>query len=145
MTTNSIDSRTFYRQLGVLTFLVAVVLFFFHQFFPLFGEHQALNWSLLLFYFLAAILLFVVGKKLAVSENKNAFTLFIMGAVFAKMMLSMAVLVVYLKFAQPASKYFILPFFVVYLAFTVFETYFLMKIGREQPAAGYGKTEDRRQ
>lgn len=145
MKTNNISPGVFYRQLGLLTFFVSVALFFLHQFFPLFGEHQVLNWSLLLFYFLTSILLFTVGKKLAVSENKNAFTLFIMGAVFVKMMLSMAVLVVYLKFAHPSSKYFILPFFVVYLAFTVFETYFLMKIGREQPAAGYGKTEDRRQ
>ncbi|MBK7408993.1 MAG: hypothetical protein IPL49_09690 [Saprospirales bacterium] len=141
---NSLSAKVFFQQLGLITFLTAAVLFILNQY-PLFGDHQLLYWMLLGFYFLTAILLYVVGKKLAVSENKNAFTLFVMGSVFAKMLLSMVVLVLYLKFAEPASKYFILPFFVVYLAFTIFETYFLMKIGRVQPVSGYGKAEDRRQ
>jgi len=144
MKNNSFSNSLFYRQLGLLTIATAIVLVVLNQY-PLFGAHQVLFWALLAFYFLTAVLLFIVGKKLAVSENRNAFTLFVMGAVFVKMLLSMVVLVVYLNFAAPESKFFILPFFVVYLSFSVFETYFLMKIGRTQPVEGYGKTEDRRQ
>ena len=124
-------AKAFSLQLGILTGLTVVALILFNRY-PLFGAHQALYWAILGFYFLSAVLLFAVGKKLAASPNRNSFTLFIMGAVFIKMMLTMAVLVVYLKFAEPASKYFILPFLTVYLVFTVFETYFLMKIAKTQ-------------
>jgi hypothetical protein len=128
------SAKVFYRQLGLLTALTALGLFLLVRF-PLFQAHQALYWALLLFYILAAVFFFVIGKKTAGSDNKNAFILFVMGAVFIKMLLSMSVLVIYLKFAQPASKYFIIPFLAVYLVYTVFETYFLMKIGRIKPAS----------
>ena len=122
-------ARVFSGQLSFVTVLTAATILLFGRY-PLYQAHQVLYWAFLGFYFLTALLLFLVGKKLAVSENKNSFTLFIMGSVFVKMLLSMVVLVVYLKYAEPASKFFILPFLAVYLTFTVFETYFLMKISK---------------
>lgn len=132
MRTDTMPSKVFFRQLGILTLLTAVAVVLFNRF-PIFADHQTLYWALLGFYFLSAAALFFMGKKLAASENRNAFTQFVMGATFFKMLLSMSVLVVYLKFAAPESKYFILPFLTVYLAFTVFETYFLMKIAKIKP------------
>jgi hypothetical protein len=124
----------FFRQLSVLTFLTAFAIALSRQI-PLFDEHQTLYWIALLAYFAITLLFFIIGRKLAVDPNANAFTLFAMGAGFAKLALTMAVLVGYLKFADPASKYFILPFIMVYLVFTVFETYVLMKVGKAKPAA----------
>lgn len=125
-------SKVFFRQLSLLTLITAAALVLFNRY-PLFADHQTLYWVLLGFYFLSAGALFFLGKKLAASENKNAFTQFVMGATFFKMLLSMSVLVGYLKFAAAGSRYFIVPFLTVYLAFTVFETYFLMKIAKIKP------------
>lgn len=125
------STRVFYRQLFLVTALTAVSLLIIARF-SLFYTHQVLYWILLGFYVLTAIALFSMGKKLAGSENRNSFTFLVMGASFVKMFLSMGILVVYLKYAEPSSKYFIMPFLGVYLVFAVFETRFLMQIGRAQ-------------
>lgn len=125
--------KIFYRQLAILTLITGGSLALLGKL-PLFRDHVLLYWITLGVYFLITLLLFLIGRKLAGSSNKNAFTQFVMLTVFAKMILTMAVLVAYLNFSAPGSKYFILPFFVVYLAYTIFETYVLMKVGRIKPA-----------
>lgn len=124
----------FYRQLGVVAVFTAAALWLLGRV-SLFTGHQPLYWTTFGVYILITLLLFWVGRKLAGSSNRNAFTQFVMIALFAKMALTMAVLVAYLKLSEPASKYFILPFFVVYLAFTIYETYMLMNVGRIKPAS----------
>jgi putative effector of murein hydrolase len=128
------SAQVFYRQLGIVALLTAAALWLLGSV-PLFAGHQLLYWMTFGVYLFITLLLFWIGRKLAGSSNKNSFTQFVMITVFAKMALTMAVLVAYLKMAEPTSKYFILPFFVVYLAFTIYETYMLMKAGRIKPAS----------
>lgn len=128
------SAQVFYRQLGIVALLTAAALWLLSNV-PLFAGHQLLYWMTFGVYLLITLLLFWIGRKLAGSSNRNSFTQFVMITVFAKMALTMAVLVAYLKMAEPGSKYFILPFFVVYLAFTIYETYMLMKVGRIKPAS----------
>lgn len=128
------SAQVFYRQLGIVALFTAAALWLLNSF-PLFAGHQLLYWMTFGVYLLITLLLFLIGRKLAGSSNRNSFTQFVMITVFAKMALTMAVLVVYLKMTEPGSKYFILPFFVVYLAFTIYETYMLMKVGRIKPAS----------
>ncbi|MBK6905108.1 MAG: hypothetical protein IPH04_20460 [Saprospirales bacterium] len=132
MRTDTMSSKVFFRQLGILTLLTAVAVVPFQSL-----SHFCRSPDPLLGF---ARVLFPVGgspvfmgKKLAASENRNALHPIRHERHFFKMLLSMSVLVVYLKFAAPESKYFILPFLTVYLAFTVFETYFLMKIAKIKP------------
>jgi len=125
-------TKVFSRQLLLVTALTALAIIILARY-PLYHAHQALYWALLGFFFLTAVALFGFGKKLIAAKNRNSFTLFVMGATFVKIFLSMGILVVYLKYAEPASKLFIMPFLGVYLIFAVFETLFLMKIGRGQP------------
>lgn len=128
------SAQVFYRQLGIVALLTASALWLLSGV-PLFAGHQLLYWVTFGAYLVITLLLFLIGRKLAGSANKNSFTQFVMITVFAKMALTMAVLVAYLKMVEPGSKYFILPFFVVYLAFTIYETYMLMKVGRIKPAS----------
>lgn len=128
------SAQVFYRQLGIVALLTAAALWLLSGV-PLFAGHQPLYWATFGVYLVITLLLFWIGRKLAGSSNRNSFTQFVMITVFAKMALTMAVLVAYLKMAEPGSKYFILPFFVVYLAFTIYETYMLMKVGRIKPAS----------
>jgi hypothetical protein len=50
-----------------------------------------------------------------------------MGNVMFKIIACFGVVGVYYKLYKPTDKYFLLPFLLVYLIFTIFETYFLLK------------------
>jgi hypothetical protein len=88
-------------------------------------------WSLGMFIPLS-IAMFLGGQRAAKSENKYFFSNLIMPFTFIKMFVAVAGLVVYKKIFQPETKYFLLPFFVVYFVFTIFETYFMVKLAKNK-------------
>ena len=61
-------------------------------------------------------------------KNKGAFIGLVMGATLIKMILSFMVLGVYAKINKPSSNYFIVPFFVIYFLFTIYETWMMTAI-----------------
>lgn len=125
--------KTFYTQLGIITLGTVLLLLSLHFLVPPLYVVQGLSWLSLVFFFSLSILMFELGRRLAVNPNKNAFTSMVMIFVFVKMLLSVLIIAVYAKVAAPDSKLFVVPFFVVYLIYTIFETYFLMLLGRSKP------------
>ncbi len=71
-----------------------------------------------------------MGEKTAKSSNKGLFTGVVIFSTFGKIFLSFLVVIGYYELGEPTSKIFLLPFFIVYLIFTVFETYLMMQIGQ---------------
>lgn len=96
---------------------------------------------------LATVLLFTVlsigafyaGKRASGAANKHLFTSVIMGFTLLKMMLSGITIFLYHLLAEPADKIFVLPFFILYLIFTIFEAFVMIKQARntnaDQPAS----------
>ena len=84
---------------------------------------------------LLTLAMFFVGSMTAKSTNKNLFTTIVLGFTFGKIFLSLFVVLGYYQIAQPTSKIFLLPFFIVYLIFTIFETYLMMQIGKNTKPA----------
>lgn len=84
---------------------------------------------------LLTLAMFFVGGMTAKSTNKNLFTTIVLGFTFGKIFLSLFVVLGYYQIAQPTSKIFLLPFFIVYLIFTIFETYLMMQIGKNTKPA----------
>ena len=62
------------------------------------------------------------------NDNKNTFIGLMYAYMGGKMFLSVVLIMLYYFYVEPETKLFILPFFVVYLIFTIFESYFLMKL-----------------
>ena len=87
-------------------------------------------WSLILFS-LISFILFFLGKQAAESANKLLFNNVIMASVFLKMMAAVVVLLVYKKQYHPESNAFLIPFFIVYFFFSIFETYFMVKLSKK--------------
>jgi len=123
------DWKTFIFQLAKTTFLVTILLYGLHLF-PVLKDYQRLSWSSCVFFVILSVFTYAIGAKAAVSPNKNAFTAVIMGFLFFKMMLSIAFLVIYHQQYPPDSKWFLAPFFIVYLCYTIFETHFMIKLGK---------------
>ncbi len=91
----------------------------------------SMTWySLGLFFTLTLALYFFARPALAKSAR---FVPLFMGFVFGKMAVSILLIVLYVKLAQPSNRLFLLPFFLNYLAYTIFETAFLMKMARRNP------------
>ena len=123
------NQRSFFFQLGSLSVGVAAILFLLHLI-PLFQTDQTLSWASWLFFILFTIIVYFVAFRAALSENLHTFSSVIVGVVIGKMILSVLVVLVYVKLSQPESRFFLIPFFVVYFAFTIFEVYFMSKLGK---------------
>lgn len=122
-------SKDFFLQLSILSVLAAVGLFLINRL-PQVQPHAVLSWLSLLFFMVLSALVFFSGRRSAANANKNAFTNTVLGFTMAKMLACAVIVVAYHKIVQPESKWFLLPFFVTYLVFTAFETYWMMKLAR---------------
>jgi hypothetical protein len=121
--------RDFFIQLSVLSVFTALLI--------LAGNHwdkveaySVFAWSSLIFFILLSLLMYFAGRQAALSENKHRFTNAIIIFTMLKMALSVLIILGYFKLAAPPTKWFILPFFTIYLIFTIFEASFLTKLGK---------------
>lgn len=121
--------QNFFKQLGVLSIALILLLFLLHAF-TAFKAFQVLSWLSLGLFILLSIGMYFGGYQAAMSDNKHTFTNAVLGFTIGKMVLSVIVILTYNELAQPESKLFLIPFFVIYVIFTVFETYFMMKLGK---------------
>lgn len=99
-------------------------------FFPALQRFADIAWWSLGVFTVLSLLMYLAGKSAALSSNKYIFIQLIMVSIFFKMVAGVGVLLVYKKLFQPDSKLFVIPFFVVYLTFTIFETYFMTQLAR---------------
>jgi len=123
------SQRNFFIQLGILSLGAAILLFFLNRL-PQLQAYSALSWISLAAFTALCILMYLGGYRAAMSDNKNDFTNAILGFTIGKMFLAILVIFGYSQLAQPPDKLFIIPFFAIYLIYTIFETYFMMKLGR---------------
>ncbi|MEN0003988.1 MAG: hypothetical protein AAF798_07590 [Bacteroidota bacterium] len=120
---------SFYIQLTVITLISAGLVYGLSQFEQT-KPYVGLGWLSLALFTVLTLLMFVFGYQTAQSKNKNTFTSTVLGFTAGKMFMSLIVIVLYNSLMEPPTKWFILPFFMVYLIYTVFETYFMMRLGK---------------
>lgn len=125
--------KTFFSKL-LMTMVLSVVFIFGMSFIPALQSFNLLGWTSILFFILWTLLMFFISRKAAQNENKNIFTNAILGFTFAKLFISAGIVYAYFKITEPESRLFLIPFFGVYLIYTIFETYFMMKLGKTQYA-----------
>ncbi|MFN0015909.1 MAG: hypothetical protein ACKVU2_15305 [Saprospiraceae bacterium] len=75
--------------------------------------------------------LFFAGKNAAGSSSKVAFNNLVAVSVFAKMFVSIAVLFAYQQTTHPENTWFVGIFLLTYLIYTVFEVWFMTKLGKQ--------------
>ena len=121
--------RKFYLELAGLTLGLIVLALLTGLYTPL-APYQDIFWISILFFFLFSLLTYWLGNNAAQSDNKFAFTQVTFLFLFGKLLFSIFILIAYKKIADPENNLFVLPFFLVYLCYTAFETSFMMKLGR---------------
>ena len=123
--------RSFFYQVAGAAIGAWVLLLVTHQI-PGLGAAQDFSWITWGAFILFSIFMFILGKWAALDRNQK---LFISMSVFlggSKMLFSVAWVVTYMTLYQPEGQGFVIPFFLVYLCFTVYETYFMMKLSYEK-------------
>lgn len=126
------STRNFFKYLLLLSLIVAIALFFFHRL-PQFQPFSTISWISLLFFISLSLMMYFVGYATAISQDKNAFSRMLLFFTASKMLLSVLILVAYYELAKPVSGLFVVPFLVIYVAYTIFETWFMMKLAKLKP------------
>ncbi len=124
------DFRSFALQLAALSLIVWVLLVIVHQI-PSLGEEQNFSWMTWGVFIVLSMLMFVLGKKTAHDENKGLFLSMSIFLGATKMLVAVVLVVGYSYWSKPSGQGFVIPFFLIYLCFTIFETYFMMKLSFE--------------
>ncbi|MFM8362371.1 MAG: hypothetical protein ACKOA4_06695, partial [Haliscomenobacter sp.] len=77
-----------------------------------------------------SLLMYASARRVAKSEKKERYISLILAFSGLKMLCSFLLIAVYAKTAEPDSRLFALPFFGIYLVFTIFESAFMIRIGK---------------
>jgi len=128
------SKKNFFKQLGIGSAILIICLYFIHQL-PVFQGFFDFSMISIVLFIIFCIGMYFFGYSAAVSTNKSAFTGIVLISIFGKMLFSIILIVVYSKLREPETRMFLLPFIVVYLYYTAFETYFLMKLGKLKPGS----------
>jgi hypothetical protein len=126
------ETKTFLLQLLGVTALAIAVAFGLHQIPTLQGGEWLTGIAVVLFTLLT-LLIFWRAKVAAASANRHSFTNVVMGITMLKMVFSIAIIYAYVVLAEPANKLFVLPFFGIYIIYTVFEVYAMMQLSHTKP------------
>ncbi len=121
--------QTFFTRLFLVIFGTAAALFALHQI-PVFQKHWAVSLGAVALFSAISVGLFFFGEMTALSKNKLAFNGLITGSVLGKIMLSLVGLLIYFKTQKPPDRLFVVPFIAVYIIFTIFETWFLLRLAK---------------
>ncbi len=121
--------KQFFFQLGVVTLLtilgIAVL-----SYLPSLQSFLPLAAISVGFFTVLSIVMYYAAIWMVRSRNKNDFTNIVLFFIITKMLFSVVLVLLYFQLAQPTERYFVVSFLVVYLIYTIFETHFMMKIGK---------------
>ena len=123
------ESRTFFLQLLLTSGLCLLGIVSLYQF-PALAPGIPLAWISLAFFVLFSLLTYVVALRISKSSKKEHFINLILAFTLIKMLFSFLLIAAYAHLATQSSKLFALPFFGIYLLFTIFESAFMIRVGK---------------
>lgn len=125
-------SSFFWTCLAVVSLLTVIILYFL-QTFEVLQAHFKLSllfWSVMI---LTTIGLYYLGVSAIKSDNKYAFIRLVISSIMFKIVLVLVIMALYMKIASPENRYFVVPVLIIYLLFSILETYVLYKLANEKP------------
>ncbi len=123
---NKLSSKNFYVGLVITIFSAAITAGYSGQLLEV-TEHNLLMYLSILFFTFLAMGVFHLSERAANANNKNFFMQIVMINTMMKMFGSVVVVIGYFYFTKPSTTKFIVPFIIVYVMYTIFDAYFMMK------------------
>ena len=119
--------------LTIITSFLAIIGIFIMDQFPQIALHRFFSIITFFVFLLSTAIIYMTAKKLVSHRNKFLFNYVVIASIFFKLIFAVIMIVAYQKLGTPENKYFVLPFVVIYLIFTIFETYFLSIMAKTKP------------
>ena len=107
-------------RLFILTLIIAIILIPLNYFIPLLASFQQFTWLSLIFFFIITLITVYIGLR-GLEKSGHGFVASVNGIVMIKLFFCAGLVIVYMLIARPGNATFILPFFLFYVLFTVFE------------------------
>ena len=126
---HKLTSKRFYTGL-VITLLVSSVTAGFAGELLGVSEHNLLMYLSIGFFTALAIGVFHLSERAAKMNSRNFFMQIVMINTMVKMFGSVALVIGYFTITKPSTNKFIVPFLIVYVLYTIFDAYFMMKQSR---------------
>jgi len=123
------NSNRLWMLLSLPVILSGITLLFAFQYSTI-QEHWIFYLLCFLFFISSSILANILGLKTTGASNKSLFGSVALAMMTFKMLGAALFAIVYIKLYPESSRWFILPFFLMYLYFVVYETFALVQIGR---------------
>ncbi len=123
------NQSTFYKYLFIVFSLTTSIEYILRYALKELCDYDNLFWTSHVFFILLTMVIYYGANFLAVSENKNYFSGMVLLVILTKMLSCVLIVVGYHQKMNPKSQLFLVPFIIVYVFYTVFETYFMSKIG----------------
>ncbi|MEL6718170.1 MAG: hypothetical protein AAFP82_05595 [Bacteroidota bacterium] len=119
---------------SVLLGISAIVLLFImlQQHIPSLVEYTSISWISALVFTFINVSMYFAGYSTAGSRNKGKFISIFMGFTLLKMLLAVCIILLYIQHYNPSTNLFVFPFFLLYLIYTAFEIWFMMKLGKTE-------------
>ena len=124
------DRKTFFTYLSVLTVILLAITAIVHNKGEI-GRFTDFSILCIASFYVFSILIFFMGLNAIKSRNKYSFNNLVILNMILKMVLIVLIILIYKQVKDFDSQGFIIPFLVIYLAYTIFETYFLMKLAKQ--------------
>lgn len=112
--------KTVFSRLIIYCAAIAVLVVIAGFLWPSITSFQDFTWLSFTFFALLTALTLYIGLR-GLEKSSYGFVASVNGIVLLKLMLSVVMVLVYVIFAKPKEPQFILPFFIFYILFTVFE------------------------
>jgi hypothetical protein len=119
--------KYYLKGLGISLLILLPTLYYIHSFDSQ-KQYVDVSFYATIMFFILSIVLFLFLKLSLHSTNKQLFISVTLTNMLVKMIFSIALLVMYKEINQPQNGKFILPFLTIYLIFTIFETWFMVKM-----------------
>ena len=94
------------------------------------SDHNPLMYLSIGFFTILAIGVYYLSERAARMDSRNFFMQIVMINTMAKMFGSVVMVIGYFSLIKPTTNKFIIPFLIIYIVYTVFDAYFMMKQSR---------------
>lgn len=121
------NNKQFIISLLLVTFIVTLIVHLMSYVASL-ADYLHLGTMSIMLFSSICVVMYVFASRSAKKDQRVAFINIFMLSTLLKMLFSVILIAIYYKTQLPNSKLFIVPFFVVYAIYTIFEVWFMSKL-----------------
>ena len=122
---------SYFKNLFIATLILTLLTYFLCRL-EQFASTQLFIWSSLVFFFLLSCGVYAMASRGISTANNHRFVSMITGSFTGKLLLCVVYVLVYALIVRPEGKpFFIIPFFIYYIVFTVMEVWALLKLTKQ--------------